>query len=75
MKNNQILQAEILLRRLERLSADSVWAHKASGLRAALDKTLTRVEEGEETAKDDLSVLIQAGFNILEKAAQEIPDS
>ena len=75
MRNIQIIQAEILVRRLERLSVDSVWAHKASGLRAALDKALTRVEKGEETAKKDLSVLIRAGFDILEKAAQEIPDS
>lgn len=74
MKNNLTEQqkrlAHELLNRLERISADSSWAHRASGIRASLSKALaaqnipaTRVEE-----------LIKLGFNILEKAAQEIPE-
>ncbi|MEA2008278.1 MAG: hypothetical protein U9O54_04085 [Chloroflexota bacterium] len=74
MKNNitsqQTRLAQSLLYRLERISADSSWAHRASGVRASLSKSLadqslpaTRIEE-----------LIETGFNILEKAAQEIPE-
>ncbi len=75
MDMHKIHQARILVQRLERLSADSVWAHRASGLRAGLDKSLAKVEAGEASAYKDLLVLIQAGFDILEKAAQEIPAS
>lgn len=75
MNDHLIFQAEILVQRLERLSADSPWAHRASGLRAALDKALTRVERGEESATDDLRILIKSGFDLIEKAAQEIPES
>jgi len=62
--------AQFLLYRLERISADSNWAHRASGVRASLAKTL---------ADQDISIsridgLIESGFAILEKAAQEIPE-
>lgn len=69
---DNIPQARILVQRLERLSADSVWAHRASGLRASLDKFLA----GIDTRSYDpgkLEALVQQGFDILEKAAQEIP--
>jgi len=62
--------AKILLDRLERISADSTWAHQASGVRAALAKALTPVEPDLE----QLSPLLELGFLILENAAQEIPE-
>ena len=68
-----IFQAKILVQRLERLSADSIWAHRASGLRAALDKSLARIQVGGDYNPGDLETLIQRGFYTLEKAAQEIP--
>ena len=68
-----ILQARILVQRLERLSADSIWAHRASGVRAALDKYLARIKVGDGYNPGDLETLIQRGFYTLEKAAQEIP--
>lgn len=37
-------QAKILVERLARLSADSVWARRASGLRASLDKKLDKLK-------------------------------
>ncbi|MBU0510192.1 MAG: hypothetical protein KKD28_11035 [Chloroflexi bacterium] len=58
------------MQRLERLSADSVWAHRASGIRASLDKALAR---GNAADPAYLDLLIQQGFELLEKAAQEIP--
>ena len=62
----------MLVRRLERLSADSIWAHRASGVRASLHKTLTRLQGSENLAQ--LDPLIEMGFEILHKAAQEMPD-
>lgn len=68
-----IQQAEILLDRLERLSADSTWAHRASGIRGALIRSLPR----NQTAvfdQEKLSALLEQGFKILILAAKEIPD-
>jgi hypothetical protein len=59
---------------LERLSADSVWAHRASGLRGSLLKALDNLETRQPTPAEmsELNRLIQIGFEILEKAAREI---
>jgi hypothetical protein len=73
MGENQIRQASILIQRLERLSADSLWAHRASGVRAALDKNLTRIDDDGKLKGEELKDLIQSGFEILEQAAKEIP--
>ena len=64
------LVAKFLLDRLERISADSPWAHQASGIRSALSKKLSSGDYEEE----DLKTLIQTGFQILENAAGEIPN-
>ncbi|MEA3350974.1 MAG: hypothetical protein U9Q82_10160 [Chloroflexota bacterium] len=76
-KNQNILRlrAELLVQRLEHLSADSIWAHRASGVRASLHKALTRGSA--DTDPDYTNAIIQRGFEILEKAAQELaaPDS
>jgi hypothetical protein len=75
LKNPQIEQALLLVSRLERLSADSYWAHRASGLRGALLRSLERLENGEVDVKEEtarLDRLFQWGFEILAKAAREI---
>lgn len=66
-------RAKILLDRLERLSADSTWAHRASGLRGSLIRTL-QVEQIDGEASKRLLVLIEQGTEILERAAREISD-
>ncbi len=72
MQNHQeIKRAHLLLHRLERISAESPWAHQASGIRASLAKYLVR----ENHSIDDLIDLLELGFQILEKAAGEIPDT
>lgn len=63
------LVAKFLLDRLERISADSSWAHQASGIRSALSKKLA----GGDYKEEDLKALIEPGFQILENAAGEIP--
>jgi hypothetical protein len=68
-----LIQAKILVDRLARLSADSIWARRASGLRASLDKAVRQIEAGSEADWDDFAALIAKGFEMLEKAAEEIP--
>ena len=64
-------RTRLLLDRLERISADSPWAHQASGIRASLAKILSRDEIG----SGEIEGLLLLGYQILEKAAGEIPES
>jgi len=68
-----LIQAKILVERLARLSADSIWARRASGLRASLDKTVHQLEAGQTVDQDHFEHLVSLGFEMLEKAAEEIP--
>jgi hypothetical protein len=72
-REKQMLQAKILVERLARLSADSIWARRASGLRASIDKVVGQVESGKEVDWEHFDHLVALGFEILEKAAEEIP--
>jgi hypothetical protein len=73
MKNDRLLQAEILVERLARLSVDSAWAHKASGIRASLDKYLGLIKTGGDYDPQLFAQLIRNGYEILEQAAHQIP--
>lgn len=57
----------MLVARLERLSADSYWAHQASGVRGSL----LRIIENERLESSDVDILLEMGFDFLEKAARE----
>jgi hypothetical protein len=64
-----------LIDRLEHLSADSTYAHRASGLRGSLLRYMDRIETGERMKSDDqaqLDELIEYGFEILIHVAKEI---
>ena len=61
----------LLLARLERISVDSYWAHRASGVRGSLLRALEKLETGHPFQKSRLDALIANGFDILEKAAIE----
>ena len=61
----------LLLARLERISADSYLAHRASGIRGSLLRALEKLETGRPLHKSRLETLITEGFDILEKAAIE----
>lgn len=63
---------ELLARRLERLSVDSRWAHRASGMRGQLLRVLERLEAGEPVERGQAEALLEAGFFILRQAAREI---
>ena len=62
---------QMLLTRLERISVDSYWAHRASGVRGALIRVLEKIEAGRPVQRSDLKRLIEIGFSILEKASLE----
>jgi len=59
---------QLLLERLERISVDSYWAHRASGVRGALIHSLEAQEKPDRQTLENLSKL---GFQILERAARE----
>jgi hypothetical protein len=61
----------LLLERLERIPADSIWAHQASGVRGSLLRMLQKLEEGKKLEDQDMKRLISRGFQILESAARE----
>ena len=61
----------LLLSRLERISVDSYWAHRASGVRGALTKILVQLETGETVDPSSLRTNLRVGFEVLEKAAEE----
>jgi hypothetical protein len=61
----------MLLTRLERISADSYWAHRASGVRGALLRILEEIENDRPVPKSDMERLMEMGFSILEIATME----
>jgi hypothetical protein len=59
----------MLLARLERISADSFWAHRASGARGSLIKLMEQMEADAFIPPKEASELVEMGFIILEQAA------
>ena len=71
----QVDMIQMLLARLARISADSPWAYKASGLRGSLMRYLDALETSAAAATpppspEQLNALLTYGFEILEKVAQ-----
>jgi hypothetical protein len=74
----RLSQAAQLVQRLERISVDSVWAHRSSGFRGSLLKWM-EMAEGKNTARQSLEPreiahfeqLIDTGLTILSRAAHE----
>jgi hypothetical protein len=79
-------QARQLTARLERLSADSTWARRASGYRASLLKAIGKLEQLQQQAhtparQDEAELeyelqrliqLTQQGYRILDLAARDL---
>ncbi len=72
MRQDEFLR--LLIHRLERLSVDSHWARRASGLRGNLLNILELLEQGGEVEASHLDALIERAFELLRRSAQEIPD-
>lgn len=69
--NEETKIIQLLLSRLERVSVDSYWAHRASGIRGALLRTLDEIEKGTIAGQANTNELISSAFNILNRAARE----
>lgn len=63
---------QMLLNRLERISVDSVWAHRASGLRGSLLRLLEQIEAGVSPESGEVKLILRSGFSILREAAREM---
>jgi len=61
-----------LVDRLERLSADSTYAHQASGLRGTFLRYIESIEFDTNVNQAELDQLVEYGFEILRLAAREI---
>jgi hypothetical protein len=71
MKNSHL--TSLLLERLEHISADSILAHRASGIRGALLKVLDQSEREILAGQNNINIneLVSSAFEILAKAAKE----
>ena len=71
---HQVELLRLLVSRLERLSADSHWARRASGVRGNLLKVLEEIDAGQAVGAERLELLTGHAFELLRRAAMEIPD-
>ncbi|MBN2048351.1 MAG: hypothetical protein JW750_10950 [Anaerolineaceae bacterium] len=70
-----VAYAKMILARLERMSADCSWTHRASGLRGSLWNMLQMDEAEQDEAFDQrLFERVLLAFEMLKNAAREIPD-
>jgi hypothetical protein len=60
----------LLIARLERISADSVWAHRASGVRGALLNVAEQSEDNKWVESYKVKQLVDYAFQILKDAAK-----
>ncbi|MBE0670285.1 MAG: hypothetical protein IH588_06840 [Anaerolineales bacterium] len=60
-----------LLSRLERISADSSVAYRASGVRGSMLRVVEKLEAGRPVSSQDVKRLIKSGYELLVKAASE----
>jgi hypothetical protein len=68
---NDLQLIRTLSERLERIAADSIWAHRASGVRGALLRQIEMTERNCPHDEGQLTALITIGFRILEEAARK----
>lgn len=61
----------MLLARLERVSVDSYWAHRASGIRGGLLRAIEDLEKGNPIGQTNVPELISSALKILTRAARE----
>jgi hypothetical protein len=69
--SEEIKLIRLLLERLERVSVDSYWAHRASGIRGGLLRNIEELEKGEPAGQANTAALISSAFEILTRAARE----
>jgi len=60
-----------LLSRLERISADSSVAYRASGVRGSMLRMVEKLEKGRPVPGPEVRRLIDSAYHLLKKAAEE----
>ena len=60
-----------LLSRLERISADSAVAYRASGVRGSMLRMVEKLEAGRPVSDQDVRRLVESAYLLLQKAARE----
>jgi hypothetical protein len=75
-RDSHLELARLLIQRLERLSADSTWAHRASGYRGALIKhvEILELKPLDPLVEQQMDGLVRSAFELLTAAARQIPD-
>ena len=71
MTDEPLRTLNLLLSRLERISADSSVAYRASGVRGAMLRVVEKIEEGRPVSVEDVKRLIESAYLLLQKAARE----
>ena len=71
MDEEHLSTLQFLLARLERISADSVTAHHASGVRGAMLRVIDQLERQEKISENEMKRLIESGYSLLQRAAKE----
>lgn len=70
-----IEEARRLLSRLERMSVDSAWARRASGVRGGMLKLFSELENGaalDSRRQENLDALVLHAYTLLTRAAGEL---
>lgn len=74
--SKRMKQALELVSRLERVSVDSYWAHRAGGVRVALLRLMDRLdgscEQMSQLEVAAMDMLLIQGYEILENAAKDL---
>ena len=71
MTDESLRTLQFLLSRLERISADSAVAYRASGVRGAMLRLVEKIEDGKPVSSQDVKRLVESAYLLLQKAARE----
>ena len=71
MTDEPLRTLRFLLSRLERISADSSVAYRASGVRGAMLRLVEKIEDGKPVSSQDVKRLVESAYFLLQKAARE----
>ncbi|MBE0683514.1 MAG: hypothetical protein IH589_16520 [Anaerolineales bacterium] len=72
MDEEPLALLRMLIARLERISADSYWAHRASGIRGTLLKMLDDLESGKTVSGIELRLVTNQGYEVLLSAIKDL---
>lgn len=69
--NDVLPTLQFLLSRLERISADSSVAYRASGVRGSMLRMVEKLEAGRPVSDQDVRRLVESAYSLLQTAAKE----